>query len=1009
MSSIDVTHDSGREYWRSLDQLADTPEFRALVEREFPSIAEEMDTPASRRTFLKVMGASVALAGMTACRWPAERILPFASRPEDRVPGVPERYATAIDVRGAATGVLVTSFDGRPIKIEGNPQHPSSSGATNAATQAAILGLYDPDRSRAPMEGADPRTWDEFARSARPAIAALAASGGRGLLVVSEASSSPTLARMKARLLDRFPEAQWLEWEPVPRDGVRRGARLAFGAPYRTHLRLDDVRTVVSIDDDFLHDHPESVRYARALARSRQHDAGRMCRLYVLEGGVSLTGTNADRRLAAAPSAIPALAGRLARLVFEKLGVPAPQGLSAFGASAEHEAFLQAAAADLAAARGASVLTVGAAQPAELHALAHHVNAALGNAGATVVYTEEPHGTHEDVTAVRRLAESAAGGAVQVLLVLGANPVYGGFADLDLASAIARVPLSVHLGTHRDETGAACRWHLPRAHVLEAWDDARAWDGTMSVVQPLIEPLWGGKTPAEVLAILLDESAQRGYDLVRETWGPVLGPDFEAAWRRVLHDGVLEGSVYPPVAPVLAPLGDAVAASAARPARAELEAVVRPDAKLLDGRFSNNGWLQELPDPQTKLVWDNAAVISPATAGLLGVAQDDLVRVTVGGRSVELPVHVQPGQPRGTVGLTLGYGRTAAGRVGDGVGANVFALRTSDAPFGGSCTVERTGAVRHLASTQDHFAIDALGLRETAKRAPLLVREADVAEWQANAHDGQKFVEHLGPHLPPDPNLQLWKEFDYDGYKWGMSIDLNACTGCGACTVACQAENNIPVVGREEVRRGREMHWIRIDRYFHGDPDDPEVVHQPVTCQHCENAPCESVCPVAATVHDQEGLNVMVYNRCIGTRYCSNNCPYKVRRFNWFNNHKKDDALLSMIHNPDVTVRSRGVMEKCTFCVQRIQGAKIRAKNERRTLADGEVTTACEQACPTRAIAFGNLNDPASRVARAHASERAYAMLEELNVRPRIRYLIRLRNRGEGAALAPAAEGHHES
>jgi len=1026
MSSLKLDPDSSRSYWRSLDQLADTPEFRSFVEREFPSIAEEMDTPASRRSFLKIMGASMALAGMTACRWPTEKILPFASRDPERVPGEFDRYATAMEIAGVATGLLVTSYDGRPVKVEGNPLHPDSLGATSAWAQAAVLELYDPDRSRAVVErhGVEThrRSWDEFVAAAGPALDAVRADGGRGLFVLSEATSSPTVERLRGKLLEAFPAAEWLEYEAVSRDRVRAGSAAAFGAPHRTHLALDAAKTIVSFDDDFLVDHPTAVRNARGWAEARKA-AGGPARTWVVESAHTLTGGNADRRRAVRPAEVGALLGALARKLFVDLGVAPPAGaspalvdaLGAFSAAGEHDAFVDAMARDLAAAPGRSVVLVGPTVAPELHALAHAINAALGNVGATVRYTADPDGdrpSHDD--ALARFCREAAAGRVRVALVIGSNPVATAPGDLDVAGALAAAGLAVRLGTYDDETSQACAWHLPRAHFLESWNDARAWDGTLSVGQPLIAPLWDGRTPAELLAVLLGLPLQGGYDLVRETWAGFVDGPFEDGWRRALHDGLRSGSARPAANPTLrdgAWVGDLARHAGAAGHGPDLELILRPSYAVHDGRFANLGWLQELPDPMTKITWDNAALIGPATAARLGVTQGDVVELSAGGATVALPVHLHPGQPAGTVAVALGYGRTRAGQVGDGVGVNAYPLRRAGAPWHAECSLSRTGATYALATTQDHFALDARGAGEIEKRVPMLVREIDVAALgeHADAEAVAHAVEHEGPHLPPDPDLQLWKEFDYDGHKWGMAIDLHACTGCSACTIACQAENNIPVVGRDEVRRGREMHWIRIDRYFTGSPEAPRTVHQPVTCHHCENAPCESVCPVAATVHDAEGLNVMVYNRCIGTRYCSNNCPYKVRRFNWFNNHKHDSDVLAMVYNPEVTVRSRGVMEKCTFCVQRIQGAKIAAKNERRPIRDGEVRTACEQACPTQAITFGNLNDPAARIVAAHADPRAYTMLEELNVRPRTRYLARVADRGEGGAAGHGAEGHHDS
>jgi molybdopterin-containing oxidoreductase family iron-sulfur binding subunit len=979
-------------YWRSLDDLAETPEFQAFVEKEFPAFLDEAATPASRRQFLKIMGASAALAGLTACRWPAEEIVPFAYRPEGIVPGVPRHYATSFELDGAALGLLVTSYDGRPIKIEGNPSHPASLGGTSARAQATILEMYDPDRSRGVVrQGREAASWDELAGFVADHWARLRNEGGRGFAVLARPSSSPALAGLRTRLLEAYPMARWVEWAPVSRDAERVGTALAFGSPLRPVPRLDQARVLVSFDEDFLYEHPNAVRHTHDFATGRRVAEGRMHRLWVVESAYSVTGSNADHRIPLAPSQIPtAVACLAAALVARGVALPA-EITAAVVPLAAHAlvAEVEPIAADLAAARGDSVVLAGPGQPPEVHALVHALNVALGNANRTIAYVEEPSTDRPPgIDDLRSLTVAIASGAVQTLVMLGGNPVYDAPADLDFADALRAVRTTVHLSRYLDETSLRCTWHVPQQHDLESWGDARAWDGTFGVVQPLIEPLYGGKSALELLAAILGEPAARGHELVRRSFAALPGwhgsQDFEPRWRSALHDGFVAGTELPVTTPALAPGSWAGSLLSPRTKRAEdqLELVFRPSPGLYDGRFSNNGWLQELPDPLTKMTWGNAAILGPETADALRVGLGDRVRLRTARGEANLPVYVMPGQPVGTVAVHLGYGRTSCGRVGDGVGTDVYRLRASDALHQALVSVTPTGERETLATTQDHHAIDTLGAKERAARLPVLVREIPMAELIAGAE------EERGEEKPP----QLWQEFPYPGNKWGMAIDLNACVGCNACMVACQAENNVPVVGRDEVARGREMHWIRVDRYFQGEPDEPKVAFQPVPCMHCENAPCEPVCPVAATLHDREGLNVMVYNRCVGTRYCSNNCPYKVRRFNWFNNHKKGDPILAMVYNPEVTVRGRGVMEKCTFCTQRIERVKIQAKNERRPIADGEVVPACAQACPASAITFGDLNDGSSAVHRQQADARAYAMLEELNTRPRVRYLAKVRN-----------------
>ena len=1053
-------------YWRSLDELADTPEFRRFVEAEFPGLWDRFSAGpggegATRRQFLKLMGASFALAGLVGCRWPKETIVPATRQPGNRIPGVPVQYATALELAGVATGLLVTSYDGRPVKVEGNEKHPFSRGKTSAWMQASLLELYDPDRSQRPVRAAAGATgggasvgaeasvagrrqnvaWPEFEAFARPHFAALREQGGARLAILSEASSSPSLTDMKARLLNTFPQAAWYEYEPLSRDNEREGARLAFGRPHRTHLHLDRSDVILSLDSDFLMLHPAALKYAADFAARRRADDGTMNRLYVLESNFTVTGSMADHRYALRPSQIGRALEQISAAVRSE--PPMPDGPLAADAAVR-------LAADLLVHRGRCVVVVGPGQPPQVHAAAHALNAELGACGQTMSFTNEPDAERPaHAEAIAKLADALRSGAVDTLVILGGNPVYNAPADLAFGAALSKVATSIHLGCFDDETGRACTWHLPRAHYLESWGDALAWDGTLSIVQPLIEPLYGGRSPIELLALLCDDPRTGGHDIVRRTFGNAFdfGVDRRKLWEQSLHDGVVADTAWPSRSPEARP----VTPSSAQPARpaGEFEVVLVPDYKVLDGRFANNAWLQELPDPITKLTWDNAALLAPADAGRLGVkTYGEIVRIEHAGQSIEVPAYILPGHAEGTVTLPLGYGGLA-GKIAEGAGFDAFKLRTQDAlHVVPGARIIATGARHALATTQDHHAIrSAIGDKETQRRIGVLVREATLEEYR---HEPD-FAHHV-VHLP---QLQsLWQEKEYTGHKWGMAIDLSACIGCGACVVACQAENNIPVVGKDEVARGREMHWIRVDRYFRegvkgsrgqgvkgsggqgakGDdvpplePSDPrplgpfvEVVHQPVTCVHCENAPCEQVCPVAATVHDEEGLNVMVYNRCIGTRYCSNNCPFKVRRFNWFYNHhgpyhprsRKGDArplpgqlkrqdlteIEKLANNPSVTVRSRGVMEKCTFCVQRINAVKIAAQNERwPALPDGSITPACAQACPADAIVFGDLNDPNSRVRKLHEHNRAYELLAELNIKTRTRYLAKLRNPKETQA-----------
>ncbi len=1022
MPSLD--QNQGPAYWRSLAELADSEEFRLALAAEFPAEADVPADGVSRRRFLQMMGASLALAGMAGCRWPQETILPFARRPEGYVPGVAKQYATCMEMGGVAAALLATSYDGRPIKLEGNPDHPASLGAADIFAQASVLELYDPDRSRAvtQREGGQTvaRGWDDFLAFLQPRLAALRARGGEGLAILSEATSSPAVAGLRARVLGAYPRAAWVEYEPLSRDRELDGAAAAFGVPVRVAPRLERARVVVDLDADLLGAHPAAVRNARDFARGRRPDPGPPCRLYAAEPALSLTGAMADHRFPTAARLVPLAAGCLAaELVAQGLALPGEAAalrphLERFAHHPLRPAWCAAVARDLLRHRGAGVLAAGPRQPAAAHALLHLLNEALGNHGAAIELLPEPQGRGRGhVAGLAELTAALRAGAVDTLLILGGNPVFNAPADLDFGAALARAGAAAHLSLHQDETTRACAWHLPRAHALEAWGDALSWDGTYTVCQPLIEPLYGGRTPAEVLSLLVDEPGLKAHELTQRSfraWSGAREADLEARWRELLHAGFLpRGAAAGPAGAAPAPRLQAAAAAravvagldadVAPPGPADVELVFARDPKLYDGRFANNAWLQELPDALTKLTWDNALLLGPATAAALGTAQDEIVRVACRGRALELPVHVVPGQAPWSATVWLGQGRRAAGRVGNGAGADAYRLREAASVWSASgVEIVRTGRRHRLACTQEHHAIDAQAAREREHRATHeLVREATWDHYRRHPHFAQEPDHHV-------KDAQLFGTHAYEGHKWGMAIDLNACLGCNACVVACQAENNIPVVGREQVAKGREMHWIRIDRYFAGDAETPRVLHQPVACVHCENAPCEQVCPVAATVHDREGLNVMVYNRCVGTRYCSNNCPFKVRRFNFFNYHRQETPVEKMGRNPAVTIRARGVMEKCTFCVQRIETAKIAAKNERRPLRDGEITPACAQTCPAEAIVFGDLNDPQSRVARLHADDRAYTLLAELQIKPRAAYLARLRN--PNPELAEPADEH---
>jgi molybdopterin-containing oxidoreductase family iron-sulfur binding subunit len=959
----------GRTLWRSLDELAAMPELEAFLAEELPREAARLASAVDRREFLKLAGASLALAGLAACtKQPEERIVPYVRQPEHVVPGHPLYYATAIARRGVALGLLVESHEGRPTKAEGNPDHPGSLGGTDVASQAAVLGLYDPDRSQAVTHVGDIRSWSTFRDAFGGIVAAQRERRGTGLRILTETVGSPTLADQLRGLLRDFPEARWVQWEPTATDNARAGARLAFGEPVAVRLQVERADVILSLDADFLAPAPDTVRYAREFARRRKPGPG-MTRLYVVEPAPTITGANADHRLALRAGEVEAFA----RAVAARLGLRVKGGGSPVAEA--HARWIDAVAADLKARGGTALVVAGDAQPPAVHALAHAMNQHLGGAGRTVVYTDPIEAEPSDQLAgITQLANDMNQGLVDVLIVIGGNPAYTAPADLDFAARMAKVGLRIRHGLYEDETSLLCHWHLPETHFLEAWSDARAYDGTVSIVQPLIAPLYEGRSAHELLALFSDRPDRTGHDVVRDAWqARRAGAEFETFWRKSLHDGVVEGTALAPKRPTLRGDWDGEPA----PLPEGIEIAFRPDEYVHDGRFANNGWLQELDRPLTKLVWDNAALLAPATAERLELANDDVVELAFQGRQVRAPVWIVPGHAAEAVTVSLGFGRTRAGRVGTGVGFDAYRLRTTSALHAGSrCQVRRTGDVYRLVSTQEHHSMEGRPV----------VRTATLTEWTAHP----EFARHEEDDPPRDATL--YPNHEYRGYAWGMAIDLNACIGCHACVMACSSENNMPIVGKDQVGRGRDLQWIRIDRYFEGPLDAPAILHQPVPCMHCENAPCEVVCPVNATVHSSEGLNEMVYNRCVGTRYCSNNCPYKVRRYNFYLYNDWDTETYKMGRNPDVTVRSRGVMEKCTYCVQRIEYARAAAIREGRPIRDGDVTPACAQACPAEAIVFGDINDPASRVAKLKADSRNYGLLAALNTRPRTTYLAGVRN-----------------
>ena len=1119
----DVSAATGKTFWRSMDEMIGTTEFRDFVEREFPAYASEL-LDGSRRHFLKVMGASLALAGVASipgCRRPDHRILAFNTAPEDSVPGEPLFYATAMQMPGGGCqGLLAETFDGRPTKVEGNPLHPRNKGKSTIWAQASVLGLYDPERSPASLtaRGLQANDFAAFATLAESQLKAYDQTDGAGLAFMVEKATSPSRDALKTRIMSRWPKAAWHVYDAVDRENTLEGARIAFGRPVRETLDLKRAKLVVSLDRDFLGgDCDPNVERDWAAARftpgtkpGRIAADSEMSRLYVVETEMTLTGGAADHRLPLRSGQIASFAVALGAALVDRMGGSndarvlrdAIQNAGVDAGDAPRE-WIDSIAEELASHRGECVLLVGERQDPAVHALAHAINSALGNVGRTVSYRRlDGDAAMSSLGSIRALASSINSGAVSTLMMIGGNPVFDAPADLDFATLLAKVKMSVYLG-EGNETAAAAKFFLPRAHYLEAWGDVQDWDGTYSVVQPMTKPIFGGVSELEMLAAIAGIANPDGYEIVRDTVASRVGvptmlagttgianPTFETRWRRCLHDGVLagtEGSIKPEAWGVKsADIGRAMAGLGERtkPA-ATFDVIFSACPKLHDGRWATNAWLQELPQQITKTSWDNPALVSRKTAKRLGLNPSrhmegplynnvQVVSLSVGGKSIEIPIWVQPGIADDTVVLHVGHGRRSGGLIAEGEGVDVYPLRTSQgmsvAP-GESITPAKGRSPFLIANTQDHWAIEGRDI----------FREIDLYWWKqsgdevmdtADAYGNKRHLdgaERLGieAHAPVDRNVYkqapgrgssiYYYKVDDKGHavldaegrklppdnkyakpiqQWGMSIDLTTCTGCGACTVACQAENNIPVVGKPEVAKGREMHWIRVDRYYSSESMDeaafenPDMVVQPVPCMHCEQAPCEVVCPVSATTHGRQGTNDMAYNRCIGTRYCSNNCPYKVRRFNFFDYgtkrlegttsidavlpegvnkdlvpprlREKDTEVQSMQHNPHVTVRSRGVMEKCTYCIQRINKARMETKlSDLSMVPDGFFQSACQQACPTDAIIFGDIYDydanggKGSRVYQAKADPRTFAMLGYLNIRPRTTYQLRVRNPNE--------------
>jgi MoCo/4Fe-4S cofactor protein with predicted Tat translocation signal len=964
-----LAREAGKSYWRSLRERFDVPESAEAAHDEFT--ADALTPPAlGRRDLMRLTGASVVMAGLAGCtRNPRDRILPFSRQPLSTKPGVPVDYATSLVLDGFALGVLARSNDGRPTKIDGNPEHPASLGATRPLDQASVLDLYEPTRLRGPEAAGIPRRWEHALQAAQDQNLR-----GAPAWFVLYPQSSPTLAYWCDRVRESLPGARFSFHSPLDRSAVTQASLAVFGRRLDTQYDFTRARVVVDLASDFLAGQPMSLRWARDFAsRRRATEPGEeMNRLYTVETMPSPTGSIADHRLAVVPSEMPQLLACLLGEVLtagHQLHAPQLLGQLPTAGSSPHATWLRALARDLLAAAGDSAIVIGEQESADSQVLALLLNVALGNVGRSVTFTDSVLVAERAGESLADLVTAIRAKQVGTVTILEANPVYSAPAELELGRWLKTLPHSFHLTHAANETSSACEWRLPLTHYLEGWGDALSYDGTVSFIQPLIEPLYSSCTALEVLAALATGAKSTAYQLLQSYWRGQAGANFEHDWEAGLKLGFRRDSARPPVN--VGARWDALRGALERaltpPYARTLELNVRPSPALYDGRFASNGWLQELPHPVTKQTWGNAALLGPSTALRLGLESGQLLELTVDARRLKLPALIVPGHAEGAVTVELGYGQRSA-QLSDGVGASAGALGKTGAPL----ALAVTGSHEPLALTQEHFQLDA---------RPIAL-SASLDEYRKNPDFTAKERRR---------QLSLLPDWNYRGAQWAMTIDTTICTGCSSCVIACQAENNVPVVGKDAVRRSREMHWLRIDRYLTGKPERPQVVNQPMLCQHCENAPCEYVCPVNATVHSPDGLNEMVYNRCIGTRFCSNNCPYKVRRFNWFK-LTASERTQRMSRNPAVTVRERGVMEKCTFCVQRVRSAEINARMEGRSIKPGEVVTACQQACPTQAIQFASLDEPASTMLAWRALPRRYEALHELNTRPRVQYLAKITN-----------------
>lgn len=999
---IDMSENE-KKYWKGLEELHEEPAFLGTRSKEF---AEELPVPfdqaesklqASRRDFLKILGFSIGGTALASCtRMPVEKAIPYLVQPEEVIPGVANWYATTCEGCTASCPILVKTRDGRPIKIEGNPESPLTQGGLCAVGQAMVLSLYDDARLKGPLWNGQGTSWDQIDSNINKTLGEISTEGGK-MALLTGTIVSPTTRELIGEFLKKYPGLRHVVYEPVSSAAIFEATEKSFGVRVLPHYQFDQAEMIVSLDADFLGTWISPVEFSAAYSRKRRPGEG-MSRHVQFESRMSLTGANADLRVPVSSSEMQAVAVGLLKEVLKLsdvdvgAGSSSPQIVSNEGARTAplQGKIIAETAKSLWNNRGQS-LVVSGSDDVSTQIFVHALNSLLGNIGKTVDFDNPSFQKQGDDRAMRKLVDEMNASRIHALILYGVNPAYDCPESDRFVSGLKKTRLVISLSDRMDETSSLAHAVCPDHHFLESWNDAQPTLSHLSLTQPTLRPLFSTRSASESLLRWMGRTEDY-YSYLRESWRKNYFPaqnrylDFDSFWDHAVHDGVF----YLPlkVSQDRKFSGDMVMAEAQQAAPLQdnqFELHLYEKITLRDGRHANNPWLQELPDPVTKITWDNYASMAPAAAKSLGLNEGDVVRLKNGKTQIEVPVQIQPGQSPRTISVALGYGRTKCGKVGEKVGVNAYSFVTMrDGLFrysGERFTLEKTGRKMALAVTQTHHSMEGRPI----------IKEATLEEFIKNPAVGNEAHEKL---------VSLWAEKEKDGHAWGMAIDLSACTGCSACIIGCQSENNIAVVGKDEVQKRREMHWLRIDRYYNGSEDSPETVHQPMMCQHCGNAPCETVCPVLATTHSTDGLNQQIYNRCVGTRYCNNNCPYKVRRFNWFDyahNQKFDyhmnSSLGAMVLNPDIVVRSRGVMEKCSMCIQRIQEGKLQAKREGRPLKDGDIRLACEQSCPSQAIVFGDLNNPESRVAKLNHEGRFYHVLEELNVAPVVGYLTKVRNK----------------